>query len=91
MLSYTLEEEYSFITGPKIDSPYCITRNSGNLICTKLGFGDKELTDNVNKGLLVTNRPRPSLLVCGNVKQGICCFLALNDLKDISASISTYL
>ena len=88
-LSYTLEEEKSFTTGPIIDSPFCIAAGYDNLICTNIA--DKKLTDNINKVLLVTNRPQPSLLVCGNVKQGICRFLRLNDLKDISESISSQL
>ena len=88
-LSYTLEEEKSFTTGPIIDSPFCIDAGYDNLICTNIA--DKKLTDNINKVLLVTNRPQPSLLVCGNVKQGICRFLRLNDLKDISESISSQL
>ena len=89
MLSYTLKEKKAFTTGPVIDSPFCITGKNDSLICTKIG--DKKLTDNVNKVLLVTNRPKPSLLVCGNVRHGFCRFLQLNDLKDISESISTKL
>ena len=89
MLSYTLKEKKAFTTGPVIDSPFCITGENDSLICTKIG--DKKLTDNVNKVLLVTNRPKPSLLVCGNVRHGFCRFLQLNDLKDISESISTEL
>ena len=88
MLSYKLEEEKSFTTGPVIDSPFCIPTR-GDLVCVKIA--DKKLTDNVNKVLLVTNRPQPSLLVCGNVKQGTCRFLGLNDLKDISENMSTEL
>ena len=91
MLSYTLEEKYSLITGPKIDSPYCIPVSYGDLVCLQVGVKTKRLTDNVNKVLLVINRPQPSLLVCGNVKQGICRFLRLNDLKDISENISAKL
>ena len=89
MLSYALEEEKSFTTGPVIDSPFCITGTDGGLVCTKIGV--KKRTPNVNKVLLVTNRPQPSLLACGNVKQGFCRFLQLSDLKDISESISTKL
>ena len=88
-LSYTLEEEKSFTTGPIIDSPFCIAAGNDNAICKNIA--NKKLTDNINKVLLVTNRPQPSLLVCGNVKQGICRFLRLNDLKDISESISSQL
>ena len=86
MLSYKLEEEKSFKTGPVIDSPFCIPTR-GDLVCVKIA--EKKRTDNVNKVLLVTNRPQPSLLVCGNVKQGTCRFLGLNDLKDISENMST--
>ena len=90
MLSYALEEAKSFKTGPEIDSPFCITGTDNSLVCTKIG--DKNLTaDNVNKVLLVTNRPQPSLLACGNVRQGFCRFLRLSDLKDVSESISTEL
>ena len=90
MLSYALEEEKSFKTGPEIDSPFCITGTDNSLVCTKIG--DKNRTaDNVNKVLLVTNRPQPSLLACGNVRQGFCRFLRLSDLKDVSESISTEL
>ena len=89
MLSYTLEEKKSFTTGPVIDSPSCIPGLSNDLIC--VNNTDKKLTDNVNKVLLVTNRPQPSLLACGNVRQGFCRFLQLSDLKDISESISTKL
>ena len=89
MLSYTLKEKKAFTTGPVIDSPFCITGKNDSLFCTKIG--DKKLTDNVNKVLLVTNRPQPSLIACGNVRQGVCRFLRLNDLKDISESISTEL
>ena len=90
MLSYALEEAKSFKTGPEIDSPFCITGTDNSLVCTKIG--NKNLTaDNVNKVLLVTNRPQPSLLACGNVRQGFCRFLRLSDLKDVSESISTEL
>ena len=90
MLSYALEEAKSFKTGPEIDSPFCITGTDNSLVCTKIG--DKNRTaDNVNKVLLVTNRPQPSLLACGNVRQGFCRFLRLSDLKDVSESISTEL
>ena len=89
MLSYTLEEKKSFKNGPVTDSPFCIPGGSNDLIC--VSNTHKKRTDNVNKVLLVTNRPQPSLLACGNVKQGICRFLRLNDLKDISESISTEL
>ena len=91
MLSYTLEEKYSFVTGPKNDSQFCIPDSDDGLICPEGGSKTERLTDNVNKVLLVTNRPHQSLLVCGNVRQGSCRFLGLNDLKDISANISTTL
>ena len=91
MLSYTLEEKYSFVTGPKNDSQFCIPDSDDGLVCLEGGNKTKRLTDNVNKVLLVTNRPHQSLLVCGSVRQGNCRFLGLNDLKDISANISTAL
>ena len=89
MLSYALEEEKSFTTGPVKDSPFCITGTDDGLVCTKIGVTER--TPNVNKVLLVTNRPQPLLLACGNVRQGFCRFLQLSDLKDISESISTEL
>ena len=89
MLSYTLKEKKAITTGPVIDSPFCVTGPDDGLVCPKIAVTER--TPNVNKVLLVINRPQPSLLACGNVRQGFCRFLQLSDLKDISESISTKL
>ena len=72
-LSSTLTRLQEVATGPRQDSPLCPASGCGPGVPT-------ELTDNVNKVLLVDQESR-TLLACGSVLQGACTKYELTNIS----------
>ena len=72
-LSPTLARLQQVVTGPRQDSALCAASGCGAGVAT-------ELTDNVNKVLLVDQESR-TLLACGSLLQGACTKYPLNNIS----------
>lgn len=72
--------------GPVNNSKYCYPSSLDKQQCvrTEKKYG-MALEDNINKILLYSEKPIEMIIACGSVYQGICQFLDVNTLKNISA------
>ncbi|XP_066912178.1 plexin-A4-like isoform X2 [Clytia hemisphaerica] len=69
--------------GPVLNNKYCHPVSLEKLECM-MGEKSLEPEDNINKILLYTEKPTPMIIACGSIYQGICQFLNVDTLQNIT-------
>jgi len=81
------------VNGKVLNSMYCHPVTLSTLGCDpslSVNKTKSRAEDNINKVLLYSEKPIPMIIACGSVYQGICQFLDVNTLKNISEIYPTY-